>query len=167
VLSQLLRRGYIAALAPVGVPNADILVTDIDGQRLVAVQVKARRNIGADKGWHMKPKHEGLVSDSLFYCFVDFGDGFNDQTHTYVVPSRVVADAIRVPHQHWLNTPGVKGQAHKDSQVRRFRPDYTNIFGEGHPLYGPNWTSKYLEAWASLGEPQKTINEVEEPQSGT
>jgi hypothetical protein len=29
VLCQLLRRGYIAALAPIGVPNADILVTVI------------------------------------------------------------------------------------------------------------------------------------------
>ena len=27
VLSQLLRRGYIAALAPIGLPNADIVVT--------------------------------------------------------------------------------------------------------------------------------------------
>ena len=29
VLSQLLRRGYIAALAPQGVPNADIVITDL------------------------------------------------------------------------------------------------------------------------------------------
>lgn len=34
VLCQLLRRGYIAALAPLGVPNADILITDTEGRRL-------------------------------------------------------------------------------------------------------------------------------------
>jgi hypothetical protein len=167
VLCQLLRRGYIAALAPIGVPNADILITDIDGQRLVAIQVKTRRNIGADKGWHMKPKHERVISDSLFYCFVNFGDDFEGRTQTHIVPSHIVAAALRDSHQHWLKTPGVKGQAHKDSQVRRFLPDYTRVFGDGHPLYGPNWTDKYLEAWASLGEPLKSLSEIEEPQSGS
>jgi len=33
VMSELLRRGYIAALAPRGVPNADIVVTDVGGAR--------------------------------------------------------------------------------------------------------------------------------------
>lgn len=153
VLCQLLRRGYIAVLAPLGVPNADILITDADGQRLVAIQVKTKRNVGADKGWHMKPKHEQLVSDSLYYCFVNFGNHLDDQTQTHVVPSNVVAAALRDSHQHWLKTPGAKGQAHKDSEVRRFLPDYTKVFGDGHPLYGPNWTDKYLEAWWLLGEP--------------
>jgi hypothetical protein len=165
VLCQLLRRGYIAALAPLGVPNADILITDTEGQRLVAIQVKTRRNIGADKGWHMKPKHERLISDSLFYCFVNFGDGLEDRTQSHVVPSGVVAAAIRESHQHWLKTPGVKGQAHKDSQVRRFLPDYTKVFGENHPLYGQNWTEKYLEAWGLLGPPQKKPSEIEESES--
>jgi hypothetical protein len=166
VLCQLLRRGYIAALAPIGVPNADILTTDTEGQRLKAIQVKTKRNIGADRGWHMKPKHERLISDSLFYCFVNFGDGLDDREQTYVVPSSVVAAAIRDSHQYWLKTPGMKGRMHKDSQVRRFLPDYSKVFGDGHPLYGPNRLDKYLEAWASLGEPQKGLNEIEEPQSG-
>jgi hypothetical protein len=161
VLCQLLRRGYIAALAPLGVPNADILITDTEGQRLIAIQVKTRRNIGADNGWHMKPKHERLISDSLFYCFVNFGDGFSDPTLTYVIPSRIVAAAIRDSHQHWLKTPVARGQAHKDSQVRRFLPDYSKVFGNGHPLYGPNWIDKFLEAWESLGSPQKSLTEIE------
>jgi hypothetical protein len=164
VLCQLLRRGYIAALAPLGVPNADILITDIEGHRLTAIQVKTRRNIGSDKGWHMKPKHGELISESLFYCFVDFGDGFEDLPRSFVVPSSVVAAAIRDSHQHWLKTPGKKGQAHKDSKVRRFLPDYTKVFGEGHALYGPNWIEKYREAWQFLGPPQKSPDEVEESQ---
>ena len=164
VLCQLLRRGYIAALAPVGVPNADILITDTEGQRLKAIQVKTRRNIGADKGWHMKPKHERLISDSLLYCFVNFGDGLKDKTLTHIIPSSVVAKAIRESHQHWLKTPGVKGRPHKDSQVRRFLPDYTKVFGKDHPLYGPNWTDRYLEAWESLGPPQRNPDEPDEPE---
>lgn len=34
VMAELLRRGYIAALAPQGVPNADVVVTDVEGARL-------------------------------------------------------------------------------------------------------------------------------------
>ena len=33
VMSELLQRGYIAALAPQGVPNVDIVVTDLSGNR--------------------------------------------------------------------------------------------------------------------------------------
>lgn len=51
VMTELLRRGYIAALAPQGVPNVDIIVTDRDGGRLCPIQVKTRRDIGSDGGW--------------------------------------------------------------------------------------------------------------------
>ena len=73
VMSELLWRGYIAALAPQGVPNADIVVTDITSSHLCTIQVKTRRDLGSDGGWHMKEKHEKIRSDRLFYCLVDFG----------------------------------------------------------------------------------------------
>jgi hypothetical protein len=95
---------------------------------------------------------------------VDFADGFEDLPRTFVVPSSVVAAAIRDSHEYWLKIPGKKGQAHKDSKVRRFLPDYTKVFGKGHALYGPNWTEKYREAWQLLGRPQKSPDEVEESQ---
>jgi hypothetical protein len=85
VMSELLRRGMIAALAPAGVPNCDIVVTDDIGDRLCAVQVKTRLGKGADRGWHMSKKHEQLSSPSLFYCFVDFGTVTGEQPFTYVV----------------------------------------------------------------------------------
>jgi hypothetical protein len=58
VLFQSLRRGFIAALAPQGVPNTDIIVSDMGGNRLSAIRVKTRRAIGSDGGWHMKDKQE-------------------------------------------------------------------------------------------------------------
>jgi hypothetical protein len=161
VLSELLRRGYIAALAPLGVPNADIVVTDMEGTRLSAVQVKSRRDIGSDKGWHMKAKHEQLIGDSLFYCFVDFGRDLDDLTVTYVIPSKVVATVLKESHQCWLKTPGKQGQAHKDTVMRRFLPDYTRVFGAGHPSYGPGWITSYKGAWHLLGEPAKPAVEDE------
>ena len=47
IMSELLRRGYIAALAPQGVPNTDIVVSDIQGSRLCSIQAKARRDLEA------------------------------------------------------------------------------------------------------------------------
>ena len=47
VMSELLRRGYIAALAPQGVPNADIVVTDVEGSRLCSIQGQHSVNTAA------------------------------------------------------------------------------------------------------------------------
>jgi hypothetical protein len=91
VMCQLLRRERIAALAPAGVPNADLIVSDKIGDKLCAVQVKVRRDIGKDGGWHMGEKHETIVSANSFYCLVDFGKSLDDQPKCWIVPSAVVA----------------------------------------------------------------------------
>lgn len=150
VMSELLRRGYIAALAPAGVPNADIVVSDIEGARLCSIQVKTRRDIGADGGWHMKAKHEEIRSDKLFYCFVDFGKSFEDVPKVFVIPSTVVAKVLKESHHKWLTTPGAKGQARKDSVMRRMLPDYERIFGAVANPYPAGWLEQYRDGWESL-----------------
>lgn len=147
VMSELLRRGLIAALAPAGVPNCDIVVTDEIGARLCAIQVKTRLGKGSDRGWHMSRKHEALVSPSLFYCFVDFGTVTGEQPFTYIVPATVVAACLAQNHQRWLEIPGAKGQAHKDNDMRRFLPDYAHL---GSEKYGDGWLQPYREAWDML-----------------
>lgn len=147
VMSQLLRRGLIAALAPTGVPNCDIVVTDDIGDRLCAVQVKTRNNLGTDGGWHMSKKHEALTSTTLFYCFVDFGDGATAAPSTYVVPAAVVAKALADCHKAWLLQPGEKGQQRRDNDMRRLRPGYDNL---EVPEYGSGWLEPYREAWHLL-----------------
>src|SRR5262249_6938924 len=124
VMSELLRRGYIAALAPTGVPNADIVVSDLEGSRLCSIQVKTRRAIGSDGGWHMKAKHEHVRGERLFYCFVDFGKTPSDAAVVHVLPSGIVADVLTASHRKWLETPGKRGQPHKDGPMRRMMPDY-------------------------------------------
>lgn len=151
VMTELLRRGYIAALAPQGVPNADIVVTDLEGSRLCAIQVKTRREIGSDGGWHMKAKHESVRGDRLFYCFVDFGRSPADRPAVHVLPCEVVADALAAAHRKWLATPGKKGQARNDGPMRRFRPDYTNTFGIADNPYPKGWLDPYRDAWHLLG----------------
>ena len=138
----------IAALAPTGVPNADIVVTNQIGDRLCAIQVKARRAIGNDGGWHMKPKHEEIKSPTLFYCFVDFGSTLTEQPKCWVVPSAVVADALHTTHRSWLKMPGKKGQSHKDSNVRRLLPNYK----VPETQYVTGWLDQFYEAWPLLDQ---------------
>lgn len=145
VMCQLLRRDLIAALAPAGVPNADIVVTDEIGDRLSAIQVKTRRAIGSDGGWHMKSKHENIVSPSLFYAFVDFGKTLDAVPACFIVPSGVVADVVKVSHATWLSQPGKSGQQRKDGDIRRFLPNYERV---GLDIgYGPGWLEPYRENW--------------------
>lgn len=149
IMSELLRRGFIAALAPAGVPNADIVVTNVEGSRLCSIQVKTRRDLGSDGGWHMKAKHESIRGDRLFYCFVDFGKNEAERPVVFVLPSGVVADVLTHSHQTWLSTPGVRGQAHKDGPMRRLLPDYQRVFQHDNP-YPKGWLDPYREAWHRL-----------------
>lgn len=158
IMSELLRRGYIAGLAPIGVPNADIVVTDVKGSRMCSIQVKTRRDIGADGGWHMKEKHESMVAERLFYCFVDFGRSLEDRPKIFVMPSSMVAKVLRDSHQKWLSTPGAKGQTRKDGPLRRLLPDYSKTFGSKNP-YPADWLDQYRDAWSLLGLETRDVSE--------
>ncbi|MDE2790012.1 MAG: hypothetical protein OXI81_06275 [Paracoccaceae bacterium] len=160
VLSQLLRRGWIAIPAPDWAQDMDILVTDENSEKLCAIKVKTRRDIERDKGWHMKPKHETMVADDLFYILVDVGRQPSDPTVSYILPSNVVADCIRNTHRVWLDTPGKAGRPHKDSNVRRLLPDYSSIkpsTEEGRDTidqYSFGWLEPWRENWSVLGLPE-------------
>ncbi len=147
IMSALLRRGFIAALAPVGVPMCDIVVTDDIGERLCAIQVKTRRAIGTDGGWHMRDKHETIVSPTLFYAFVDFGIDAFATPHVYLVPSATVAEVVRSSHQVWLARPGKGGKPHRDGPTRRFLPSYNHLEMTQYPA---GWLEKYRDAWETL-----------------
>jgi len=161
VLSQLLRRGWIAALAPDGSPNMDILVTDENSEKLCAIQVKTRRDIGSDKGWHMKAKHEKMINDDLFYVFVDVGEKPSDPTTSYILPSQMVAKCIRDCYRVWLQAPGRGGRAHQETEMRRLRYDYSDIkpiTDEGKSIvekYRMGWLDQYRENWNIIGLPSK------------
>jgi hypothetical protein len=161
-MTELLRRGYIAARAPQGAPNVDIVVTDLDGTGVCSIQVKTRRDLGSDGGWHMKAKHEKIRADRLFYCFVDFGKTPNDRPVVHVLPSALVAEVLANAQRKWLATPGKKGQPHNDGNMRRFLPDYTSTFGAIDNPYPKGWLDPYRDAWSLLRlEPTTIENEVD------
>jgi hypothetical protein len=162
VMAELLRRGYIAALAPQGAPNIDIVVTDVDGERACSIQVKTRRKRGSDGGWHMSRKHEDRRGSQLFYCFVDFGIDEKSSVEIYVVPSAVVADALTMAHRAWLKAPG-RNRPHNDNKMRRFRPSYTNVCGANSNLYTQGWLERYRAAWSLLKlEPPSQVDQHEQ-----
>lgn len=150
VMCQLLRRGFIAALAPAGVPNCDIVVTDDIGDRLFAIQVKTRRDLGSDGGWHMGKKHEGLRSATLFYTFLDFGKTPDASPVSFIVPARIVGETLEKTHQAWLGQSGAGGKQRNDSDFRRFLPNYDKV---GVAELGLGWLDQYREAWEALRAP--------------
>jgi hypothetical protein len=140
VMCQLLRRGLIAALAPVGVPNADIIVTDFIGDKLCAIQVKTRAAPGRDNGWHMSAKHESIQSPNIYYCFVGFE---TDPPECWIVPSAIVAKVLKLSHSAWLTEPGRRGRPHRDNKMRRFRHSYES---QGLNQYASGWLEEYRDA---------------------
>jgi len=152
VLFQLLRRDWIAAIAPEGVPNTDIIVTDVEGNRQCAIQVKTRSK-GSDKGWSMGKKHEDVISPTLFYCFVDMEKAESDLPATFIIPSAAVAAVLSEAHKLWLDTPGMKGQAHNDNKMRRLLPDYLRkreLPADIMKRLGTGWMEQYRENWDIL-----------------
>lgn len=135
VLSKLLYLGLVAAQAPEGVRSVDILVSPNLGSTQKLIQVKSRRS-GSDGGWHMSQKHEDDRNPNLFYCFVDFEP---EKPNVYVIPSPIVADAIRNDHALWLSTPGVRGQKRRDTAMRRLKPKMASM--------KQSWIEQYLERW--------------------
>ena len=161
VMAELLRRGLVAAKAPEGVPNFDIVITDIDGERLAAIQVKTRRDFkSGDKGWHMKAKHENLSSDQIFYVFVDVGKDETSQVSFYVLPSKEVAYVCKQSHENWLEMPSANGKPRGETELRRLLPKYELPAYAKKKAYVPSkkhqkflkdycdgWLEKYSNAW--------------------
>ena len=145
VLSRLLARGILASQAPRGTRNVDILVNPHDGGRPLLIQVKTRSGTGTErKRWAMTAKNENISSPNIFYCLVDLED--IDNPDVYVIPSRIVAQVIKVGHAKWLREPGARGQKHNDSDMRSLSNSpriKTRYAFEG-------WMDKYLEKWDQL-----------------
>ena len=142
VMFQLYRRGLMVGQPPQGVPDVDLLVLDESAKVLTNLQVKTRTK-GADGGWHMKVKHEHLVSDRLWYVFVDME---LESPLSYIIPSNVVAQAVSRSHAIWLASPGKNGKAHQQTDMRRIRPTYPFDV----PGFPPGWMDQFREKWNAL-----------------
>jgi len=145
VMSRLLLMGVTACLAPDGAKGVDIVLTNAVGESFAAIQVKAKVDSFL-KPWRLSPAAELLISPRLFYVFVGFKDCNGLIDELLVVPSKVVADFVKLGHRNWLQTPGRNGHVRNDSTVRVFAPNPRPITLDG-VAYAFGWTKVYENNW--------------------
>jgi hypothetical protein len=117
VAAELSRRGYIASISLRNTRGIDILATNQDGSRSITIQCKTNQSTA--RKWLLNEKSEEFVSKDHFYVFVALGQPA-DRPRFHVVPSKVVAERTKKGHRTWLETPGRKGQQHRDTPMRNF-----------------------------------------------
>jgi hypothetical protein len=117
VAAELSRRGYVATLTLRNTREIDILASNSDATRSVGIQVKTAHGVRPD--WMMNKKAEADLAENLIYVFVCLPP--EGLATFYVVPRKAVAKYVRESHAEWLITPGKHGQAHKDTDMRRFK----------------------------------------------
>ena len=131
VAAELSRRGYVASLTLRNTRGIDILASNKDATKSVGIQVKTSQRATAD--WVMTKKAEQDLAENLFYVFVSLPPHAPASFH--IVPRKLVGQYVRESHRRWLATPGKRGQAHRDSDVRVFS-DRGNEFKDRWDLLG-------------------------------
>jgi hypothetical protein len=127
VASELSRRGYIATVTLKNTKNIDILVAGENSLKLAGIQVKTNQKHRLK--WLLKDSNEKITAEHLFYVFVNLNNGTAEKPDYYVVPSKIVAIAIKEYHKDRIRH-GVK-----DTSMRVF------IIGD---------ESKYKDCWDIL-----------------
>jgi len=154
-ISLLLRRGFIAGLAPQNTEDFDIVVMSKDGQTLFPVQVKT----STQKTWMLRKKHENAIKN-LIYIFIRFSKNMTD-SEIFIMESGKVAEITKMSHQIWLKLPNKDGGKHKDTEMRSMMMDHLNlvknISNQERYLtsteinflgsHGRDWVEKYRDAW--------------------
>jgi hypothetical protein len=131
VAAELSRRGYISSVTLKNTKGIDILVTNESATKTIGIQVKTNQN--GRRAWVLNRKAEEFYADDLFYVFVNLV-GIGHLPEYYIVPSKAVADSVKMGHKAWLDTPGKQGQPHNDNPMR--------MFGDNE--------QEYLDKWESL-----------------
>jgi hypothetical protein len=117
VAAELSKRGYIASITLRNTKGVDIVCTNEDASKSVAIQVKTNRR--SNREWVLTQKSEDYFADNLFYVFVTLNDNVRPPDF-FIVPSKDVAKYAKESHAEWLLAPGRGGQAHNDNPVRKF-----------------------------------------------
>jgi hypothetical protein len=112
VLAQLVQHNLVATLTLANTKGVDILVANPELNRLFKIEVKTTASgprygsIFANEpcyAWPMSAKHECLIGEDLFYCFVVLRE-CTQLPRFFIVPSLYVATYVREQHAYWLRT---------------------------------------------------------------
>ena len=132
VAAELSRRGYLASITLRNTKGVDIVCSNSNATKSVAIQVKTTSR--SSRFWVLSQKSEDFYADNLYYVFVNLND-YSKKPDYFIVPSKTLANNVKESHQLWLNTPGLKGQKHNDSMMRKFS----------------DLNEEYLDRWDLLG----------------
>lgn len=147
VLSQLALRGYDANMTLGRTKGVDILVSDPTSKNMFRLEVKTsfRKSGGTSKlfgkfacSWIMGEKHEEMIDESLFYCFVNISDD-TKQFRFFIIPSVVVASYVKTQHDIWLADADRK----TSTSMRQFR---IGTKSEQYPIPTPT-IEEYEDNW--------------------
>jgi len=131
VAGELERRGFTVAVPMSNVKDFDILAINRKTYEQFALQVKTTGY--KQKRWTLAKKNEELVGDNIIYVFVSLNELAAPEYH--IVPSKVVAETLKVDYEKWIETPGKKGQQHNETNIRIFKDE----------------EDEYLDKWELLG----------------
>ena len=148
VAGELCRRGYSAVVTLGNTPNVDILCSNTAGTRFAHIQVKTF--VPGNKTCSVGMKAGRVFGPSFFWILAGIPTPESDQTFQYfIIPSKEMAENVSTRHDLWLNTPGSKGQAHRDSKIRIVHLPPTRSSNE--------WDiSQYLNRWDIIEDALKT-----------
>lgn len=132
VAAELSARGYIASITLRNTKGVDILCSNSDASKTVAIQVKTNKRSNRD--WVLNEKCEKSQADNFFYAFVNLNNQQKSPDY-FIVPSKIVSDFARDSHSNWINTPGRNGRVHQNTTMRKFS----------------DLDEKYLSRWDLLG----------------
>lgn len=117
IAGELCRRGLTAVITLGNCPNTDILCSNIEGTRFAHIQVKTF--VPGNATCSVGKKAEKYYGNNFFWILGGIPQPTQDCGFEYfIIPSRQVAKHVSHAHKLWLDTPGKKGQVHKDSDMR-------------------------------------------------
>jgi len=121
VAAELSRRGYLAAITLRNSEGIDILVSNIEGNKLFSIQAKTTQN---KRKWILTKKIENEESKNKFFVFVNIPEDINQAPEYYIINSKKLSEKIYNGHRNWLSSLGKNGQKRNDSDVRQFDPKH-------------------------------------------
>jgi len=139
VAGELCRRGYSAVVTLGSTPNTDILCSNLEGTKFVHIQVKTF--IPGSRTCSVGKKAEKYYGDNFFWVLGGIPlPGSDKDFEYYIIPSKIMSQNIIESHEKWKATPGLKGQAHKDTDLRMvILPPFTSPFGRDVSEFKNRW----------------------------
>ena len=137
VMAELLKRDWIAALAPRNAPDFDILVTN--GEKTVKVRVKTK----SEKYdiWQWSIKKDGKIFRNItnledFSILVNLTLDHKEMDY-FIMPTHILNKILEDDFTEWVSTPGKGGRPHSPNNKKRHLPHLR--YQEQLAMYENKW----------------------------